>query len=139
MFAIAKKGIIDGCSGFRQGWVQKLISCHLWGGPQSCLTLFDPLACQFPLSMGFSRQEYWSEHFCLQGILPTQGLNPHLLCLLHWQVASLPLHHLGALTRHHPDSIFLALHLPTPHPLLWLNSQAPSGGTGAPDLYHLPS
>ena len=26
-----------------------------------------------------------------QGIFPTQGLNPHLLCLLHWQVGSLPL------------------------------------------------
>ena len=30
-------------------------------------------------------------HFLLQGIFPTQGLNPHLLCLLHWQVDSLPL------------------------------------------------
>ena len=27
----------------------------------------------------------------LQGIFPTQGLNLHLLCLLHWQVGSLPL------------------------------------------------
>ena len=27
-------------------------------------------------------------HFFLQGILPTQGLNP---CLLHWQMDSLPL------------------------------------------------
>ena len=39
--------------------------------------------------MGFSRQEYWSGlHFLLQGLLPTQRLNPHLL---HWQVDSLPL------------------------------------------------
>ena len=29
--------------------------------------------------------------FFLQGIFPTQGLNPHLLCLLHWQAGSLPL------------------------------------------------
>ena len=29
-------------------------------------------------------------HFCLQGIFPTQGSNPHLLCLLHWQADSLP-------------------------------------------------
>ena len=29
-------------------------------------------------------------HFLLQGIFPTQGSN---LCLLHWQVGSLPLHH----------------------------------------------
>ena len=27
----------------------------------------------------------------LQGIFPTQGLNPRLLCLLHWQASSLPL------------------------------------------------
>ena len=30
-------------------------------------------------------------HAFLQGIFPTQGSNPHLLCLLHWQVCSLPL------------------------------------------------
>ena len=30
-------------------------------------------------------------HFLLQGIFPTQGLNPCLLCILHWQADSLPL------------------------------------------------
>ena len=30
-------------------------------------------------------------HALLQGIFLTQGLNPHLLCLLHWQVGSLSL------------------------------------------------
>ena len=30
-------------------------------------------------------------HALLQGIFPTQGLNPSLLHLLHWQVGSLPL------------------------------------------------
>ena len=30
-------------------------------------------------------------HFFLQGIFPTQGSNPHLLCLLCWLVDSLPL------------------------------------------------
>ena len=30
-------------------------------------------------------------HFFLQGILATQGLNPHLLHFLHWQADSLPL------------------------------------------------
>ena len=29
-------------------------------------------------------------HFFLQGIFPTQGSNPRLLCLLHWRVDSLP-------------------------------------------------
>ena len=43
--------------------------------------------------MGFSRQEYWSGMRCLslQGIFPTQGLNPVLLLLLHCQADSLPL------------------------------------------------
>ena len=66
-----------------------VLSCfsHVW--------LFAPLwtvAQQAPLSMGFSRQEYWSGLPCPPpDILPTQGSNPGLLCLLHWQVGSLPL------------------------------------------------
>ena len=40
--------------------------------------------------MGFSMREYWS-HALLHGIVPTQGSNPHLLHLLHWQAGSLPL------------------------------------------------
>ena len=35
----------------------------------------------------------WVCHALLQGIFLTQGLNPGLL---HWQVDSLPLHHLGS-------------------------------------------
>ena len=35
-------------------------------------------------------------HFLLQGIFPTPGSNPHPLCLLHWQVDSLPLNHGGS-------------------------------------------
>ena len=46
------------------------------------------VACQAPLSVGFSRQEDWSCHFLLQGNFPTLGLN---LDLLNWQVDSLPL------------------------------------------------
>ena len=50
------------------------------------------VAHQAPLSMGFSRQEYWSGLPChCPGIFPTQGLNPCLLRLLHWQAGSLPL------------------------------------------------
>ena len=49
------------------------------------------VAYQASLFMGFSRQEYWSGcHFLLQGIFQTQGSNPHLLHLLHWQGGSLP-------------------------------------------------
>ena len=43
---------------------------------QSCLTLWDSLAaCQIPLSMGFSKQEYWSGLPCpLKGIFLIQDL-----------------------------------------------------------------
>ena len=51
-------------------------------------------ACHPPLSMEFSRQEYWSGlPFPTPGDLPTQGLN---LRLLHWQADSLSLSHLGS-------------------------------------------
>ena len=44
------------------------------------------IACKAPLSMGFSKQEYWSGlPFPPLGIFPIQGLNP---CLLPWQVYS---------------------------------------------------
>ena len=58
-------------------------------------------------------------HALLQGIFPAQGWNPRLLCLLHWQVGSLPLvppehHHLsmGCCNRHQigfpaPATVFL--------------------------------
>ena len=46
---------------------------------QSCLTLCDPVDCsrQAPLSMGFSRQEYWSGFpFPSPGHLPNPGIKP---------------------------------------------------------------
>ena len=50
------------------------------------------VARQAHLSIGFSRQEYWSGcHALLQGIFLTQGSNLSLFCILHWQVGSLPL------------------------------------------------
>ena len=101
---------------------------HMCSVAQSRLTLCDH---QAPLSMGFSRQEYWSGLPCpppgdlpdpgieprssalqahsspaeppakpkntgvgslslLQGVFLTQGLNLHLLCLLHGQAGSSP-------------------------------------------------
>ena len=43
---------------------------------QSCLTLWT-VACQTPLSMGFSRQEYWNGlPFPLPGDLPDPGIEP---------------------------------------------------------------
>ena len=50
------------------------------------------IACQAPLSMGFSRQEYCSGLPCPPlGDLPNPGIQPHLFCLLHWQAGSWPL------------------------------------------------
>ena len=46
---------------------------------KSCLTLEIPwtIACQVPLSMGFSRQEYWSGFpFPSPGDLPDPGIQP---------------------------------------------------------------
>ena len=52
------------------------------------------VARQAPLSMGFSRQEYWSElPFPSQGDLPDPGIKPASPAL---QVDSLPLSHLGS-------------------------------------------
>ena len=47
---------------------------------------------QAPLSMGFSRQEYWSGLPCPPPEdLPGPGIKPTSFSLLHWQVGSLPL------------------------------------------------
>ena len=46
---------------------------------KSCLTLATPwiVACQTPMSMGFSRQEYWSGlPFPSPGALPDPGIEP---------------------------------------------------------------
>ena len=48
---------------------------------------------QAPLSMGLSRQEYWSGHFLLQGLFSTQKLNPGLL---HCRQILYFLSHLGS-------------------------------------------
>ena len=67
---------------------------------QSCSTLFNPvtIAHQAPLSMGISRQEYWSGlPFPPPEDLPDPGIKLCLLRLLHWQAGSLPLSHLGPL------------------------------------------
>ena len=57
---------------------------------QSFLTLCDPTDCspQAPLSMGFSRQEYWSGlSFPSPGDLPNQEIEP---AFPTWQVDFLP-------------------------------------------------
>ena len=46
---------------------------------------------QAPLSMGLSRQEYYSAMPFSRGIFLTQGSNPGLLRFLHWQARTSPL------------------------------------------------
>ena len=61
--------------------------------PQLCPTLCDPIDCshQAPLSMGFSRQEYWSGLPCPPpGDLLDPGIEPGSSTL---QAESLPLSH----------------------------------------------
>ena len=60
---------------------------------------------QPPLSLGFSRQENWSELPCPpSGDLPNPGIKLASQCLLHWQSGSLPLAPPGK-----PDIAFLSL------------------------------
>ena len=62
---------------------------------QLCPTLCDTVdytAHQVPRPWDFpGKNTGLGCHFLLQGTFPTQGLNSHLLSLLHWQVDSLPL------------------------------------------------
>ena len=53
------------------------------------------VACQAPLNFS-GKNTGASCYFPLQGIFLTQGWNPHLTHLQHWQADSLPLHHLGS-------------------------------------------
>ena len=77
---------------------------------KSCPTLSTPwtVACQASLSMGFSRQEYWSGlPFPSPGIFPTQGSNPGLLHsrqILYWlKLPAKPLHCNHWTTREFPQ------------------------------------
>ena len=57
-------------------------------------------AHQAPLSVGSSRQECWSGlPLPAPRDLPTQGSNPHLLCLLHWQARFFTTEPLGKLKK----------------------------------------
>ena len=61
------------------------------------------VACQTLLSMEFFSKDIGVHcHFLLQRIFLTRGLNLHLLCLLHWQVGSLPLTPPGKPLIHNP-------------------------------------
>ena len=64
------------------------------GQPLSCVPIFatsGAVSPWAPLSMEFSRQEYWSGMpFPTSGGLPNPRSNSPLWCFLHWQADSLP-------------------------------------------------
>ena len=65
------------------------------------------IANQAPLSMRFSRQQYWSGLPCPPPRDPPDaGIEPHLLHLLLWQAESLPLSHLGSIWCYHHYVIY---------------------------------
>ena len=68
--------------------------------PKSCLTLppegLQPSRLLYPWDF-WGKNPGVSCYFLFQGIILTQGLNPHLLSLLCWQMDSLPLNHLGSI------------------------------------------
>ena len=67
--------------------------------PQSCSALCNPMYCSTPgfsvhrllCPHSLSKNTGADRHFLLQGIILTQGLNPCLLGLPHWQAGTLPL------------------------------------------------
>ena len=76
-------------------WMRVLVPmCVCAKSLQACLTLCDPMDCS-PSGSSVHGDSPGKNtgvgcHFLLQGIFPTQRPNWHLLCLLHWQVGSLP-------------------------------------------------
>ena len=60
---------------------------------QLCPILCQPrtVARQAPLSMEFSRQEYWNLLFPFPGNLLNPGIGHASLCPLHWLADSLPI------------------------------------------------
>ena len=73
---------------------------HVYSAQSLCRVSFFvtlwTVACQAPLSMEFSRQDYWSRlPFPTPGDLSNPGIEHTSLASLHWQEDSLPLCHLG--------------------------------------------
>ena len=70
-------------------WVLYVLNC--FSHSQLFMTL-RAIACQAPLPWDSPGKNIVAGcNALIQGIIPTQGLNPHFLCLLNWQEGSLPL------------------------------------------------
>ena len=81
---IKRKGIKEGiCISFFEIVHSCMLShVHPFATPWTAI-------CQPPLSMEFSRQEYWNGlHVLPQGIFLTHKSNSPFLCLLHWFITT---------------------------------------------------
>ena len=72
-----------------------VLSISLFPCVPSCLTLCNP-PCSSVKGIFSGKNTGVDCCFLFQGILPTQGSDPSLLCPLHWHTDSLPLRHLGS-------------------------------------------
>ena len=73
---------------------RNIVCCCCCLVAQSCLTICDPwtVSTRLPCPWDFpDKNTGVGCHFLLQEGFPTQGSNPCLLCLLHWQAGSSPL------------------------------------------------
>ena len=65
------------CKSTKEWFSTSQVLCLHAKSHQSCPTLCNPMACQSLLSMGLSRQEYWSGWPCPPlGDLPDPGIEP---------------------------------------------------------------
>ena len=124
-------------SSFRERWAHScscLRSPLLWTCVHAKLFHLCPTLCSFmnrsppgPSVHGIlqARILEWVARPLLQGFFPTQGSNPHLSCLLHWQAGSLPLVPLGSLIFPLSYKICSCSHIKCSHPKssLFLQSQ----------------
>ena len=97
MVGLKQRDLVVAKSLLEIGWLGKgLLKRYVCAQSlQSCLTLCNPMDCSPPGSFVHGdapgKNAGGGCHALLQGIFPTQGSNPCLLCLLHWQAGSLPL------------------------------------------------
>ena len=78
---------------------QYLTHLHVCSVAQLCPVLCDSMdyTHQVPLSMKFSRQEYWNGlPFLSPEGLPNPAIEPTSLVSRHWHADSLPLRHMGS-------------------------------------------
>ena len=107
---------------------QFLAEVHMRSVAKSCPILVTPwtVACQAPLSVGFSRQEYWSGlSFPPLGDLPDPEIKPISPALAGGFFTTEPPRKPIRAEEHPPNGSFLN----TP---LWLSNSAPSSGQDTP-------